>query len=74
MALARALVLAAPVMLIDEPTASLDAKARGQVITLLESLRAEGRIVIIATHDQALLKLPGATIWSLSAGQIGRAQ
>ena len=71
-ALARALVLNAPVMLIDEPTANLDAKARDQVKALLESLRAEGRIVIIATHDPALMALPAANIWQLMDGKLSR--
>ncbi len=71
-ALARTLVLNAPVMLIDEPTANLDTKARDQVKALLESLRAEGRIVIIATHDQALMALPGANVWQLMDGKLSR--
>ena len=71
-ALARALVLNAPVMLIDEPTANLDAKARDQVKVLLESLRAEGRIVIIATHDPALMALPEANTWQLVDGKLVR--
>ena len=71
-ALARALVLNAPVMLIDEPTANLDAKARDQVKVLLESLRAEGRIVIIATHDPALMALPGGNTWQLVDGKLIR--
>ena len=69
-ALARALVLNAPVMLIDEPTANLDAKARDQVRVLLESLRADGRIVLIATHDPVLMTLPGAKIWYLTDGKL----
>lgn len=71
-ALARALVLNAPVMLIDEPTASLDAKARDQIKSLLETLRADGRIVIIATHDPEMTRLPGATVWNLVEGRILR--
>ena len=69
-ALARALVLNASVMLIDEPTANLDAKARDQVRSLLESLRAEGRIVVVATHDPALIALPGVTSWQLMDGKL----
>ena len=69
-ALARALVLNAPVMLIDEPTANLDAKARDQVRALLESLRATGRTVVVATHDPALIALPGATSWQLTDGKL----
>lgn len=69
-ALARALVLKAPVMLIDEPTANLDAGARDQVKTLLESLRAEGRIVVIATHDPALMGLAETSKWRLQDGKL----
>ena len=72
-ALARALVLNAPVMLIDEPTANLDGKARDLVRVLLESLRAEGRIVLIATHDPVLMTLPGAFLWQLRDGMLTRA-
>ena len=71
-ALARALVLKAPVLLIDEPTANLDATARDQVKALLETLRVEGRIVIIASHDPALIKLAGATVWNMAGGNIVR--
>lgn len=71
-ALARALVLNAPVMLIDEPTANLDAQARDQVSALLESLRAKGRIVIIATHDPALMAISGANVWQLMDGKLTR--
>jgi len=69
-ALARAKVLNAPVMLIDEPTANLDGQARVQVAALLESLRLAGRIVIVATHDPALLTLPNVQRWNLEAGQL----
>lgn len=71
-ALARAMVLNAPVMLVDEPTASLDATARDQVKALLATMRAEGRIVLIATHDPAMLALPGAVIWDLAGGKLTR--
>lgn len=69
-ALARALVLNAPVMLIDEPTANLDAGARDQVKMLVESLRAEGRIVVIATHDPALMGLAETSKWQLQDGEL----
>ena len=72
-ALARAMVLNAPVMLIDEPTANLDGKARDLVRVLLESLRTEGRIVLIATHDPVLMTLPGACLWQLRDGMLTRA-
>jgi putative ABC transport system ATP-binding protein len=56
-ALARALVFDPPVILADEPTASLDAKAGAVVIEILLQLSArEGRTVIAISHDQELLQ------------------
>jgi putative ABC transport system ATP-binding protein len=56
-ALARALLFDPPVILADEPTASLDAKAGAVVIEILLQLSArEGRTVIAISHDQELLQ------------------
>ncbi len=58
-ALARALVSPAPLILLDEPTAALDADTEGYVIGGLQELAAEGRIIVIASHDQALRTIAG---------------
>ena len=51
-AIARALAVDPPVLLMDEPTASLDAARRGELGELLRQLSAEGRTLVIATHDE----------------------
>ena len=62
-AIARALLFDPPVILADEPTASLDAKAGGVVIDILMQLSAhDGRTVIAVSHDQALLQRFTSTI------------
>jgi ABC-type polar amino acid transport system ATPase subunit len=50
-AIARALAVEPPVLLMDEPTASLDADRRADLLTMLRELAADGRAVVVATHD-----------------------
>ncbi|MCS4275738.1 ABC-type lipoprotein export system ATPase subunit [Mycetocola sp. BIGb0189] len=50
-AVARSMAAETPIILADEPTASLDAAARGLVIGALRAAADAGAIVIIATHD-----------------------
>ncbi len=53
-AIARAIANDPPVILADEPTANLDQKTGRIIVELLKSLSAEGRTVIIATHDSEI--------------------
>jgi len=53
-ALARALVSPAPMILLDEPTNALDATTEAYVLAAINTLAAEGRVVIISSHDAAL--------------------
>jgi ABC-type Mn2+/Zn2+ transport system ATPase subunit len=49
--IARALVQDAPVLLLDEPLTGVDAPSAARIGALLEALRAEGRAVLVSTHD-----------------------
>ena len=69
-ALARAKVLEPRVLLVDEPTANLDAQARAQVVELLRSTATGENCVVVACHDRELLELQGARRWHLEAGKI----
>lgn len=53
-ALARAVLKDAPLLLLDEPTAHLDAGAEAELIALIRSL-APGRTILIASHSPALI-------------------
>ena len=54
--IARALAQAAPILVLDEPTASLDFGNRVRVLRELDRLRARGMTILFSTHepDQAL--------------------
>ncbi|MYT38155.1 ATP-binding cassette domain-containing protein [Streptomyces sp. SID8356] len=49
--LAIQLTAAPRVLLLDEPTRGLDYRAKSQLITVVDGLAAEGRSVVISTHD-----------------------
>lgn len=51
---ARAILAGTDLVLADEPTADLDEVTAGRVIAALRRLNAEGRAVIVATHDPRL--------------------
>lgn len=49
--LALQLTAAPRVLLLDEPTRGLDYRAKTQLISMVDELAAEGRSVVISTHD-----------------------
>lgn len=52
--IARALMNGANVILADEPTGALDSRSGEEVLRILDELHAEGKTVIIVTHDAAV--------------------
>lgn len=68
-ALARAFLLDAEVLLLDEPTAGLDAAAEAEIAGVLRRLMP-GRTVVLATHRVALLNDMDRVV-TVSEGEIG---
>lgn len=55
-AVARALANDPPILIADEPTGNLDSKTAETVFALFNDLVAQGKTVIIVTHDSSLAK------------------
>jgi ABC-type lipoprotein export system ATPase subunit len=55
-AIARALANDPPVIIADEPTGNLDSKTAESVFAMFNQLVAQGKTIIIVTHDSGLAK------------------
>jgi putative ABC transport system ATP-binding protein len=55
-AIARALANDPPIVIADEPTGNLDSKTAESIFALFNQLVAEGKTVVIVTHDSSLAK------------------
>ncbi|MDI5892205.1 thiol reductant ABC exporter subunit CydD [Halomonas rhizosphaerae] len=71
LALARVFLSRAPLVLLDEPTASLDAETEGYLVEAFQGLADEGRALVIATHHPALMALASHRL-SLEAGAMAQ--
>jgi ABC-type Mn2+/Zn2+ transport system ATPase subunit len=49
--IARALLQDAPALLLDEPLSGVDGVSAARIEALFAELRAEGRTLLVATHD-----------------------
>jgi ABC-type lipoprotein export system ATPase subunit len=68
-AIARALATDPPIILADEPTGNLDSHSAKIIMDLFEDLAADGKTILIVTHDPSLTKLTDQTI-ILSDGEV----
>ncbi len=69
-AIARALAVDPPLLLLDEPTASLDPARRGSLGDALRALAVEGRALLVTTHDAEFAQAFGDRVVILSDGQV----
>ena len=69
-AIARALAVDPPLLLMDEPTASLDPARRSELGESLETLTGQGRTLLVATHDDDFARDFATRVVILSAGAV----
>ena len=69
-AIARALAVDPPVLLMDEPTASLDPIRRVELTAIIGQLVGRNRTILIATHDEEFARATATRVIRLSEGRI----
>jgi tungstate transport system ATP-binding protein len=69
-ALARAWALRPDVLLLDEPTASLDPSAKREVETLVEEFAAQGITVVMSSHNLGQVKRLARRVVYLEHGRL----
>uniref|UniRef100_A0A2A4YTN8 Histidine/lysine/arginine/ornithine ABC transporter ATP-binding protein n=1 Tax=OCS116 cluster bacterium TaxID=2030921 RepID=A0A2A4YTN8_9PROT len=69
-AIARALAMEPDAILFDEPTSALDPELVGEVLKVMQSLAAEGRTMIVVTHEMAFARDVSSKVVFFHAGKI----
>ncbi|WP_069301630.1 ABC transporter ATP-binding protein [Neptunicoccus sediminis] len=69
-AIARALAMEPAAMLFDEPTSALDPETEAEVVNVIKDLAAEGRTMILVTHDMKMARDVASHVIFLHQGVI----
>ncbi len=69
-AIARALAMDPEVMLFDEPTSALDPELVGEVLKVMRQLAAEGRTMIVVTHEMTFAREVSTQVVFLHQGLV----
>lgn len=69
-AIARAMAMEPPLLLMDEPTASLDPARRFELGTTLRELTAGGRTLVLTTHDDDFARAFATRVIILAEGEV----
>lgn len=69
-AIARALAVDPSLLLMDEPTASLDPARRTELRDLLQGLTRQGRTLVVATHDEEFARACATRVLRVHEGLV----
>jgi ABC-type multidrug transport system ATPase subunit len=70
LSLAAALLGDPPVLVLDEPTASLDLRGQAEMVALLQRLQAEGRTILLSSHRAEEIRALAHRIVVLDQGHV----
>ena len=68
-AIARALVNSPDIVILDEPTSNIDAEAVSILVDILKGLKADGKTIIVSSHEEDLFR-NADTVFNLRKGRI----
>jgi len=69
--IARALIVAPPILLLDEPTSALDVSVQAEILNLLTRLRQEhGLTLLMVSHDLAVIAHLCARVGVMQQGRL----
>ncbi len=69
-AIARALAMEPAALLFDEPTSALDPEFTGEVLDVMRLLAAEGRTMVVVTHEVGFARAAAHDVVFMDAGRI----
>ncbi len=69
-AIARALAVDPPLLLLDEPTASLDPARKNDLVDVLRALAASGRTLLLTSHDDDFVRACATRVVVLANGVV----
>lgn len=69
-AIARAIGNGPTILLADEPTGNLDAKASLEIMNIFKEINSKGTTILLATHNKALTLSSGKRVITLEKGRI----
>lgn len=69
-AIARALAMDPEILLFDEPTSALDPELVGEVLAVMRELAAEGRTMLVVTHEMGFAREVASDVLFLHQGRV----